>query len=111
MTKAHEIELLGMAIMQFGKDSYIGATLLDQRDLIESDIRNDIMPLDFTALRKEEAGNNARLKEIKKDIQEHQEKLLKIRQQIDQEKRGIELAQRDKREAASQLQKALTLLL
>lgn len=42
MTKASEIALLDKMISQFGRDSYIGPWLVDNRLTIVADINNDV---------------------------------------------------------------------
>jgi cell division septum initiation protein DivIVA len=42
MTKQDEIKLLAKVIGQFGRDSYIGPWLADNRFQIEADIKSDI---------------------------------------------------------------------
>ena len=61
MNKSQEIAKIDSLISHLGKESYLGQSIADQREQIIADIRSDLMPLQFGALR---ALHTDALKEI-----------------------------------------------
>lgn len=66
LSKADEIALLDQVIAQFGGDSYIGATLMDQRESIVQDIKSDIAPIQLDYLRRCETELQIKIRESEK---------------------------------------------
>ena len=83
MTKAQEIEWLDRAIAELGTDTYIGATLSDQRNAIVADIRNDIGPLKLTWLYNEQMKEREAHRAIEKTTIEARARLIGIEGNID----------------------------
>lgn len=68
MTKKAEIQVLDQIIDTFGKDSYLGMSLKDQRDAIVRDITSDIPPIQFKALREEDERIRADIRILRDEL-------------------------------------------
>jgi len=84
MDKASEILWLDNAIKQLGPDTYLGATLADQRNAIVADIRNDIGPLKLTWLYNEQIRERAAHTSIEKQTTEARAALALVNQKIEE---------------------------
>jgi tryptophanyl-tRNA synthetase len=82
LSKAQEIELLDHCIGIFTKDSYIGATLTDQREAIIADIRDDIAPLQLTHLYDHQRQMSADTARIEKECRDARTSLAQLKEQI-----------------------------
>ena len=107
MLKSQEIAWLESAIETLGPDSYIGATLFDQRELIERDIQNDIFPLQIKRLRADEHAQREATRKAQKELEDLKEELRKVQGEIRSERIMLEASKKARQESIEQIQTAL----
>jgi hypothetical protein len=82
LSKSDEIAWLDRAIAELGPQTYLGATLADQRLAIVADIRADLPPLQFAELRAEEQKARASLQNTYAATREAVADLEKVRAEL-----------------------------